>query len=637
MKSRPRIGFIHALSTVALLHCSLASYAIAQDAQRDFSAAVPDSFTHRNSASILFERNLNTFNWIGRLDVDTVSFGNRIRINELFTSNIILLEGTPEQRLRSDHQRISFAVSRPINEELSAKGQWSSSIYSDRKSVGLSTTASNSVLGGIEYLPNEYLTLNPMVGHRWDNQAGARDRGLTYELAARVSPVDLDGYRIEGSAQYHQDRLDPRLLEQHFARMKTEKIFVGNTRDSLDIGFSRNRREFYSFASGTLESRIDNIFSFTNLLNYEFSSSFVTSLFVNVYSRVLDKDFRSLTAIPTQLNTGIDEFHLETYIDATYRDEDNGVAASSRFTYGERNEKHFIKAPSVGPRERLAQDQESRKDNFATRTALSAMLDLPFTRSDRVLLSGAAGILRYDTPADSNFEDRDELLVVFSLSTTHAISRYLDLSFTLDGTLNHIVYLFSERSANNNINRVLRFAPRTVYRPFDQFISMNAFEVLANYTVYDFEDRASQVRSFSYRQFGWMDSTSFDITQTLGLDFFAYLKLYDRGQLNWSEFSERRENSFVDKTYALQARFTPEEGLLFAVGIRYFSQTRYTYTGERRNLDSFLRSFGPTCLIVWQLSRYSEVGIKGWYEQRRLGDGASKALANMTMNINIML
>ncbi|MBI5472759.1 MAG: hypothetical protein HY961_10490 [Ignavibacteriae bacterium] len=622
------------LATVVVL---LTSVAAAQDTQREAYEPLPDSLARRNVASILFERNLNTFNWTGAVIVDTNSFGSRIRLNELFTSNIILLEGTPAQRLRSDHQRLALSVNHPVNNELSVAGEWLSSIYSDKKSVGLSTTASNSVLGGIEYLPNEFLALSPMIGHRWDNQAGARDKGLTYELGARLNPLDLDGYHFEGNAQFHQDRLDPRLLEQHFAHLKTEKTFIGRTRDSLDIGFTRNRREFYAFSSGTMESRIENAFSFANLLNYEFSSSFATALFVNVYSRVLDKDFRSLTAMPTQFNTGIDEFRLDASIDATYQDEETGMLATTRFTRSERSEKHFIKAPTAGARERLAQDQETRKDNFAVRTALSALLDFPFTRSDRALLSGAASILRYDTPADSNFEDRDELLVVFSLSTMHAVSRALDLSFTLDGTLNHIVYLFSERSANNNINRVLRFAPRTLFRPFTNFTSMNAFEVLANYTVYDFEDRATQVRSFSYRQFGWMDSTSLDLSRTLGLDFFAYLKLYDRGQLNWSEFSERRENSFIDKTYALQARFMPEAGLLFAVGVRYFSQTRYTYVGQDRKLDSFVRSVGPTCLIVWQLSRRSEVGIKGWYEQRRLGDGSSKSLTNMTMNINITL
>ncbi|MEK7249800.1 MAG: hypothetical protein AAB209_05185, partial [Bacteroidota bacterium] len=561
-------GFVAAVLllffTVLTLH--------AQEPQRtqDFTATLADSLLHRNAASILFERNLNTFNWIGNLVVDTVSFGNRIRLNELYTSNVILIEGTtssPEQRLQSNQQRLSLLMTRPIDEEVSAIARWSSLIYSDNKAVGLSTASINSVFGGIEYTPYPLLTINPMLGYRWDNQIDVRDRGLSYNIAARTNNVNLDGYQIVGNAQFQQDRVDPRLLEQHFARAGAQKTFLGNTRDSMEIGFSKNRREFYTVSTGALESRIENIFSFTNLLDYEFNPSFLTSLFVNVYSRGLDKDYRAVGSVaksPAQFNTGIDEFRLDAFAQAVYRDDDNGIAASTRLLHSERNERHFAKDATKGfardtttnpISERQAQEQEQIKDNLARRTSLAGTLELPFSLSDRFSLSGAASILRYDTPSEANVEDRDEMLVVFSLSTYHRISQYLDISFTLDGTLSHIVYLLKDRSANNNINRVLRFSPRTLYKPFKQFATMNSFEVLANYTVYDFEAQAAQVRSFSYRQFGWIDSTALDITNRIGLDFFVYLKLYDRGQLNWSEFTERRENSFVDKTYALQARY----------------------------------------------------------------------------------
>ncbi|HXG00108.1 MAG TPA: hypothetical protein VNL69_04945, partial [Bacteroidota bacterium] len=183
----------------------------------------------------------------------------------------------------------------------------------------------------------------------------------------------------------------------------------------------------------------------------------------------------------------------------------------------------------------------------------------------------------------------------------------------------------------------LRFAPSTLFTPFDFLSSMNMFEVLANYTVYDFEAQAAQVRSFSYRQFGWRDSTTLSLSNRLALDFFLYLKLYERGQLNWREFSERRENSFVDRTYAAQVRFSPEPGLLFAVGLRYFSQTRYSYSGESRKLDSFLRSIGPTCLIVYDVNASSEVTMKGWYEHRRLEGGGSRSLANITLTVTLTI
>ena len=306
-----------------------------------------------------------------------------------------------------------------------------------------------------------------------------------------------------------------------------------------------------------------------------------------------------------------------------------------RFAYNERNETHAIKLPgeSIPRLYAEASAQEESKNNLSRQTSLSGSFDFPVSLSDQVFISAAARILRYDTPSPLNVEDRDELLVVASLGTRHHVSRYFDLDLSLDGTLSHLVYLLSDRSANNNINRVLRFSPRTTYRPSPSFVTMNAFEVLANYTVYDFEQQVALVKSFSFRQFGWVDSSSVQFTRKIGLDFFAYLKLYERGQLKWTEFRERTENSYIEKTYVIQARFTPEPGLLFAAGIRFFSQSRFAYeiTGKRQDL--YLRSVGPTCLIGWTVGHHSQIGLRGWYEEQRQADGSRRGLTNMTMNI----
>jgi hypothetical protein len=269
-------------------------------------------------------------------------------------------------------------------------------------------------------------------------------------------------------------------------------------------------------------------------------------------------------------------------------------------------------------------------DNTARRTQLSGAVDVPLSASDRVDLSGSVGILRYDTPSDQNLEDRDELLVALSLATSHRVSRSLELGIVLDGSIDHLVYLLKERSANNNINRVLRLSPRTIYRPAPWLYSLNAFEVLANYTVYDFEQELPSVRSFSYRQLGWLDSTSVDVTQRLGFDFFAYWKVYERGQLEWSQFRERLESSATELTYAVECRVQPAPRALFAVGIRYFGQTRYTYTGGVREVDSFLNSVGPTCTISWDPGPHSRIQFQGWYERQKQPDGSLLSLASMT-------
>src|SRR5206468_114721 len=141
--------------------------------------------------------------------------------------------------------------------------------------------------------------------------------------------------------------------------------------------------------------------------------------------------------------------------------DDGSLVAALRFSHGERNEQHSAKAiPQPTPREEFEvnkrNNEEKTKDNLSIRTTLAGLLQVPMSPSDKLFFSGAASILRYDTPSDQNVEDRDELLVALSLATTHRISQYFDLGISLEGTLSHIVYLLRERSANNNYNRVLR-------------------------------------------------------------------------------------------------------------------------------------------------------------------------------------
>ena len=163
------------------------------------------------------------------------------------------------------------------------------------------------------------------------------------------------------------------------------------------------------------------------------------------------------------------------------------------------------------------------------------------------------------------------------------------------------------------------------------------FEVLANYTVYKFEDQLAIARSFSYRQFAWLDSTTVDLTGRIGLDFFAYFKIYERGQLDWEEFTERLESSFLDRTLALQLRYQPGAQLLLAVGFQYFSQSRYSHEEGTRSLASFLRTVGPTCLVAWEVGRHGRIDFRGWYEQRTLADGSTRTQPSMTLNLLVSL
>lgn len=611
------------------------------------ATAGSDSAFRQNTASVLFERNQSTFNWTGRAVIDTTLLGTRVYVREQFSSNIILVEQSPtapERRLQTDQQSLALDFSYPAGELIRARAGWSSLIYSDKKSVGsLSSASTHAFASGVDFLPVSFLTITPMLGYRWDNQGDIRDKGVHYLFGARTRELVVDGYQLGAEGEFHDDRLDPRRLEGHFVRGGILKTFNGRTRDSMEVGFIRNRREFHTLADSTrrIDSRVEQVFTFSNLLDYELNPEMVTSLFVSTLGRRLDRDSRALEdRPPATFGNEIDEFRLETFLQWRYRSLTGTTNAFTRLHYSERNESHAAKPDADAPQELQAQfnqrnTQERTKNNLARRTILAGAVEFPVTTSDAVSIAGSTSILRYDTPSDENTEDRDELVAALSVITHHSVSPGLEVSIALEGNLSHTVYLLGERSSNNNYNRVLRLSPRTLARPFSWLTTMNAFEVLANYTVYDFEEQAALVRSFSYRQFGWLDSTSVEVSRSIGLDFLSYLKLYERGQLKWTDFVERTENSFVDHSFSLQVRYTPSPGLVFAVGIRSFSQTRYTFAEGEKRLDAIIRSTGPTCAIRWDAGQYGLVEMTGWYEHRTQTNGSARSLPNMTMNVQL--
>jgi hypothetical protein len=436
--------------------------------------------------------------------------------------------------------------------------------------------------------------------------------------------------------------LSPRRLTDDALRLSLQKQLTPETIDSMTATVTGTRREFYALANQDIESRGERVVAFSNLLAYDIAEPLRTIVFLSIADRALDKDVNtwgSLVPKVQDYSTTIDEFRLDTYAEADYRDE-SGVSAWLRLAYGERSEAHAVQktaATAAGAALTERERQEEMKNNTSRRTILSGGGDFALTSSDRLQISATSAILRYDTPSKENVEDRDELLVALSIGTIHRLTHTLDLSILLEGTLNHTVYLFKERSANNSINRILRFSPRTTYRPVRWLTTVNGAEVLANYTVYDFEARLTSVKSYSYRQFGWLDSTVVDLTHRLSLDFVAYWRTYVRGELRWKEFLERPENAALEQTYAVQLRVRPVEGMTTAVGFRYFGQSRYSYSSGDRVLDGFLSSAGPTCMIRWDAGPHSRIQCVGWGEQRHLADGRRQSFPNVSLSLTWIL
>ena len=276
---------------------------------------------------------------------------------------------------------------------------------------------------------------------------------------------------------------------------------------------------------------------------------------------------------------------------------------------------------------------EGSKDNISNTTFLSLNSFCQFSTKDLLQFSGMIRILRYDTPSESNFDDRDELLMLAGLSENHVFSPYFNLRNTLDLSSFHTVFLYGEQSANNLTNKIIRLQSQTNYTPSENFRTMNSFEVLANYSVYDFEDKVPSYKSLVFRQFSWIDSTSLEITKNIGLDFFSYLKYYERGELNWKDFKESPVDFLSDNTLSVLFRYNLKQDILIACGYKMFLHYRYRYNKSQKELILSHKSLGPTCKIIVRFNNYFSLYVDGWYENRWIEENVSFKYANFNLNV----
>jgi hypothetical protein len=639
------------LLIVCLLVLLLASPSAAQEEnnpRRLLQPGLTADSLGRNRTSIVFDKSLNTYHWVATT-VDTIDAGPySLQLNEQYLSTLI----RSSQILINDNQSLNLRLQRTLSDRLRLTGAVTSFVLSDNRGIGISNTSSHAVYGGVAWLPAPFLTIEPLVGSRFDTQRERLDRGPSYWLTVSSTPFDLGGYRSDIDANLQYDRIDPRTQESYAASVMLARAFDAGSRNALQLQYYRNRRDFYAEADPVIsarfqtpfniESRADNLFSMFDTLEYSLSRHVQLSFQGNVFTRSIDRStlYKNVSDLRNSpIDSHIGEFRIEGSSRASFLLSPR-FTASGTFFYQERDEQHALVADdgiTISPLFNSLDKIEQRKNNHSRRTSLVGEMTAVVSGSDTVTVSGSANLLRYDTPSSENDDDRDELLYVANVTTRHRIGQHLSLSVSADVSLLHLVYLFSTRSADNTWNRILRLSPRVWYRPSKEFATSMNFEVLANYLSYDFEYLSATVRSFVFRQFSFVDSTRWAVSKRIGLNWFSQLRLYERGELHWEAFSEKPVNEFHEKMVISSVDYALTERLLSSLGIRYFSQVRYGFSGPDKTAENYLRSVGPMSSIGITVSERTALSVKGWYERLSQTDQLDRSYTTIVMLLSFRL
>lgn len=226
------------------------------------------------------------------------------------------------------------------------------------------------------------------------------------------------------------------------------------------------------------------------------------------------------------------------------------------------------------------------------------------------------------------------------LAYRHRFNRWL--AFELQASTNwyHMVYIFSERSADNNWNRILRLRPGLEYRPHPNFRLYQSFEVLANYVDYDFESPGSVTRSNVFRKLAVDDSLRWRWGPRSSLVLDYRLQVEENGQLFWERWSERVLITRHSHWLQVRLQYGVPAGVQFSPGFSIYSRKEWRHDQTAQGLEIKKRagtffSYGPMLRLRYMPKESLQIVIDG-IRRRVHPEGQARYVIN-TLDIDVEL
>ena len=548
-----------------------------------------------------YNRGLNTDSWKGGFVYQKLfSTHSRLHVYEAFSSS--RLRVSPSEDKWKDQQNLLLNFSRLLTSRFSMNLFGSSLLFSDKQS-GYRNDIRTHLLGiGMSYNGKNF-QIPVFIGSKDDRRFGQTDQGLNYRVGMYAPHFRFGEYKNQFGAGCDGDEFRRRKNSSLSVSYLISRQFYAETSDTLMLSLNHHRRDYYVSESGIIESREEKEQRADNTLTYRIGSGFLCHLSGGISSRSLKislmngpekgrkrerNDFNTLGAVRLFLRT------------PSFR----GNMALS-YTGTEQKYK-LADVSSVSPYS--SSSLLSTPDNRSAYTTLSIKTGWKFLATDS--LSFACSLQRYwyDTPDPANFDDRDELRYWLDFREIHTFSPNLMLHLSLHLNVLHFVYIYGEKSANNNWTRILRFSSAVSWRPSPRWKISQSAEVLANYVDYDFESYFTSVRSFLYRKFRFEDSTRVDLSPKMSLRFFYRLELDENGKFIWDRWLEQKLIDRHSHTLTLSMDYRPWRTFAISPGYTFYSRRGYRYDAntlatKERELTLDFRSYGPYIQIYYHSDR----------------------------------
>jgi len=556
------------------------------------------------SNNIGFKQNFNIYQWWYGFQYDKwIQQKSQLKITEDFRSSLLRIREN-EKRWKDD-QHLGIDFSWHFSPKWIGKIISSSLIFSDKISGIKNDIKTNLGSIGIQFLPTNFIQLSSQLGYKFDERYNHVDHGMMYSFGMNSSFMEINNYYNKLNFALDGDDFGVRKNRDLNVSYQVKKEFYTDTSDSLSITYSKSRKDNYDLADISqlyIESLNEDEVTIHNKLNYKISDRTKIKLYSTLVSNQTEvkklnyaaydeerskRDFSSLNRLQFELKgSKLTESIEFSYFSERQKNDVPDSLKNSPFSY---------RFSYVSP------------DFKMSRLSLTNAFNIAFSRFDSLASNFSVSIFRYDTPEKTNYDDRDELSIHGNLSQTHYFSPFLKLKLNMGVNLKHLVFIYSEKSADNNWMRIFILNPELYYKPNDKFKLYQTVEVLANYVDYDFENQLTpfDIRSYVFRKFSMQHVLNYQLSKLTTFSMNYKLELEENGKLYWDDWTEMIITTRHNHYNNIFFDFHFLSSTILSLGTVFLKRDEQLHISESSGSNSLAAnndyiSFGPSIKLMYE-------------------------------------
>jgi hypothetical protein len=489
-----------------------------------------------------------------------------------------------------------------------------------------------SVYGGLRYEPWSFLKITPLLGYTWDTRTAFLGKTTpTVQLDHGISPAlfvssqhewkDQLTMRTQLIARYKQ--ISPRrqynvVIDHEWTKRFTEGVTLAagvhtSTHELDDYQGNSVKR----IQSDTLMPHVDLRYEFAPGLEWQSSNSMLLHRRRFVFQNLV---FPS----PEENNLTFQGLEFGTMQRVALATKVIRASGSYEFQYSSRG---YLLDNNLGMNEsdfEIQVEREKQKDfrkNFQ-KVELDLMVPL---RRHSLEFKTTNQYLQYDTPSETNFDDRDELSWVAAGKWKTGWNKSFQTSAQLQGNYRHYAFLLKEKSQDNYIQRSLRLDFDFAWDLSKQLRLEGQQGIYVTYNVKDFVDYNKTDRST--RNLETNLKGTWRPTRRLQVEANFRRKETHQSYLNWERFAETTLDTnrilTIDNKYRLTFDGKNKKTNWYAeAGYKHFDQTKRFRT-NMVGLDNLLKAIslrqvslqtGPMVAFGYRNRNQSTIDIGCWLQ-----------------------